>query len=63
VGELLAAAAADQHVADDLTESFADPPAMWRAIATPEGAGAFLDRHTPRPAPAAHAVATVARSR
>lgn len=40
--ELLGAATADQAVADALIGGFADPPAMWRRVATPERATAFL---------------------
>lgn len=59
VGELLAAAAADRRVADDLADSFADPPAMWRAIASPEGARRFVAGGRRRPAPDAFADGTV----
>lgn len=42
VEEILGAAAARQDVADAFANNFADPAAMWRAIATPERAAAFL---------------------
>ncbi len=42
VGELLRAAASDAAVADALISKFADPPAMWRTIATPDGVREFL---------------------
>ncbi len=44
VVELLGAAASDRDVADALISNFADPPAMWRTIATPEGTRDFLAR-------------------
>jgi hypothetical protein len=40
--ELLGAATADKAVADALIGGFADPQAMWRRLATPERAAAFL---------------------
>jgi len=40
--ELLGAATADKAVADALVGGFADPQAMWRRLATPERAAAFL---------------------
>lgn len=40
--EVLGAAAADKAVADALVGGFADPLAMWRRLATPERAAAFL---------------------
>ncbi|MGH9277523.1 MAG: styrene monooxygenase/indole monooxygenase family protein [Acidimicrobiales bacterium] len=42
VVELLSAATADQGVADAFIGGFADPDAMWRRVATPERAAAFL---------------------
>ncbi|HEX2024015.1 MAG TPA: styrene monooxygenase/indole monooxygenase family protein [Acidimicrobiales bacterium] len=42
VVELLGAAAADPAVADALVGGFADPQVMWRRVATPERAAAFL---------------------
>lgn len=40
--QLLGAATADMAVADALVGGFADPQAMWRRVATPERAAAFL---------------------
>jgi 2-polyprenyl-6-methoxyphenol hydroxylase-like FAD-dependent oxidoreductase len=40
--ELLGKAAGNPAVADALLDNFADPPAMWDAIGTPEGASRFL---------------------
>ena len=40
--ELLGTATADKAVADALIGGFADPQAMWRRLATPERASAFL---------------------
>ena len=42
--ELLGAATADKAVADALIGGFADPQAMWRRLATPDRAAAFLRR-------------------
>lgn len=42
VMEVLGAATADKAVADALIGGFADPQAMWRRLATPERAAAFL---------------------
>jgi 2-polyprenyl-6-methoxyphenol hydroxylase-like FAD-dependent oxidoreductase len=42
VEEILGAATMSQPVADAFCRNFADPAAMWRAIATPERAAAFL---------------------
>jgi hypothetical protein len=39
---LLVAATQDQEVADALAEGFADPTAMWRAVASPERTAALL---------------------
>jgi hypothetical protein len=44
VVELLSAAGADKAVADALVDAYDDPPAMWRALATPERAATFLAR-------------------
>lgn len=44
--ELLAAAAADQRVADAFIDGFDDPPAMWASLSSPEGTAAFLGRFT-----------------
>ncbi len=40
---LFVAAAQDDRVADALIENFNDPPSMWTALSSPEGATAFLD--------------------
>jgi hypothetical protein len=40
--EVLAAATADKAIADALAGGFADPQAMWRRLATPERAAAFI---------------------
>lgn len=40
--EILAAAGEDQRVADAFIENFNDPVAQWNALATPEGAEAWL---------------------
>lgn len=40
--ELLGTAAGNPAVADALLDNFADPPAMWDAIGTPDGASRFL---------------------
>ena len=40
--EVLAAASQDQRVADAFLDNFNDPPAQWNALATPEGAAAWL---------------------
>jgi 2-polyprenyl-6-methoxyphenol hydroxylase-like FAD-dependent oxidoreductase len=42
--ELLAAAAADQRVADEFIDRFDDPPAMWAILSSPEGTAEFLER-------------------
>jgi hypothetical protein len=53
--DLFAAAAADKAVADALAESYNDPPASWRALATPQGAAAMLSRvRSPVPAGGTH---------
>jgi hypothetical protein len=40
--DLLAAASTDKAVADALVRGYADPLAMWRRVATPQRAAAFL---------------------
>ena len=42
--DLLVAATADKAVADAVVENYNDPPAAWRAVATPERTAAFLAR-------------------
>ncbi|MGW1838310.1 styrene monooxygenase/indole monooxygenase family protein [Streptomyces sp. BBFR2] len=52
VTEVFAEAARDPRVADAFISSLHDPVGMWRTLATPEGAAAFLARHRgPGPAP------------
>ena len=40
--DILGVATADQSVADAWVQGFADPQAMWRRLASPERAHAFL---------------------
>lgn len=40
--ELLAAASADQRIADAFVDNFNDPPAMWQAFGSPEGTATWL---------------------
>ena len=51
VEALLGAAWQDQAVADAFIDGFAHPDAMWRTLATPERAAAFLARAGSTPAP------------
>jgi 2-polyprenyl-6-methoxyphenol hydroxylase-like FAD-dependent oxidoreductase len=40
--EILAAASADERVADAFMDNFNDPPAMWDALGSPDGAATWL---------------------
>jgi 2-polyprenyl-6-methoxyphenol hydroxylase-like FAD-dependent oxidoreductase len=40
--ELLAAASAEPRIANAFLDNFNDPPGMWRALGTPDGAAAWL---------------------
>jgi hypothetical protein len=53
VEAILGAAWQDEAVADAFADNFAHPDAMWRALATPERARAFLARVGAAPARAA----------
>jgi 2-polyprenyl-6-methoxyphenol hydroxylase-like FAD-dependent oxidoreductase len=44
--ELFAAAAQNRALADELTENFNEPERNWEIFSNPEGAAAFLARHT-----------------
>jgi hypothetical protein len=44
--ELFAAAAQYQSVADELVDNFGVPERNWQIFSSPEGAAAFLTKHT-----------------